>query len=133
MSNLPNLYDNLFYCYYLLFKLFKRSKPIDHLLASNFLSVIISYNILTICTLIGWLKIIHDKLSLTIPIVILFILTYFFNKWYFILGKRYQKIIIHYKDRQLHNKKFIIIAIVFTFLSFVLFWLLGLLYNTYHA
>jgi hypothetical protein len=125
---ITKFYNYLFYCYFKLFKLIKRRGKIDHLLASAFLAVILSLNILTVMMGTGILKIFYFKTGLAIPILGLFLFTYLFNQYYFIGSGRYKAIIKCYdEDPKIKKDNSIALAIIITFLSFFLFWFLGLL------
>lgn len=122
-----SFYDFLFYCYYLLFASIKRKEPIDHVLASVFLSVILTLNILTVLMITNVLAIAYQKFSLTIPIVLLFIAIKYMNRFYFIRNERYLVILERYKKIKINRKVCISLAIILTFLTFGLFWFIGII------
>lgn len=120
-------YDFLFYCYYLLFTLIKRKEPIDHILASTFLSVILTLNILTLLMITNVLAIGYQKFSLIIPVVLLFIVNKYLNRFYFIRNNRYTAILERYNKIRINRKICISLAITLTFFTFGLFWFVGII------
>lgn len=125
-----NFYDFLFYCYYLLFASIKRKEPIHHVLASAFLSVILTLNILTVLMITNVLAMAYQRFSLIIPVVLLFIVNKYLNRFYFIKSDRYLVILERYQKIKINSKVCISLAIMLTFFTFGLFWFIGIVVDS---
>ncbi|HEY9006448.1 MAG TPA: hypothetical protein VIM75_09950 [Ohtaekwangia sp.] len=120
-----NFYNFLFYCYYSLFTSAKRKEAMDHILASLLLSVIISFNLLALISFTDVFSEVYEMLSLSIPVLVLFIVSYTAHWCYFISTDRYQRIIKKYEHREGNKKVYSVLAIVLTAFTLALFWISG--------
>ena len=126
------MYEKVYYYYYCLFKSIKRNVDIDHGLASGFLSVIVSANVLTVLMISGAGKFVYNNVPVPLLVFAIFGGLYFFNNFYFITGKRYLVIKEQYAVEGYDKKKrYLIRAVIITVLTFVLFWLVGFLTDKY--
>lgn len=122
------IYDYLFFCYYKTFRVIKREVDIDHSLASDFLSVIISFNILAFFMLIfpKLTKILIHSFNGFLIAGIVMIIIYLTNKRLFLNNNRYREIISYYENNpSLSNLGIcLLISIFLTIFTFVLFLLI---------
>ena len=121
------IFKLLFYSIYNIFKLVPRRKPIDHVLATKFLSILIYTNLIT-C--LFPLRLLHIRVSgigmkiIIICFLLIFVAIYYFSKWYFLKKENYKIIISRYDSKyfsSLYNVRiFGIIYIIGTFSFFIL-------------
>jgi hypothetical protein len=117
------IYFYLYYSLFQLFKLIKRNFPIDHYLASSFLAVLFSFNIISLLILFGVFQWIYFKMPLLLPIIIIFSLSYYLHNKYFIISNRYKVIIDSYDLKKIPKVRIIFIGVIYiiiTFLSFII-------------
>ena len=119
----------LYYIVFRLFKLIPRREPIDHLLASSFLAILITTNIFTGLFLLGFVHYQRNVRSFWI-VILIFIGCYLFNKWYFIKTENYRRIITTCDDKFKDQLPFIIaMGIVYIIGTFFGFWALAFYFD----
>lgn len=118
----------LYYIVYRVFKLIPRREATEHLLASSFLAGLIMTNIVSILLVLNFFKFLRETFHIEkfqITIIILFLICYVFNRWYFIKSGNYESIVGKF-DRKYHTAHFItFLGIVYILGSFIGFWILG--------
>lgn len=119
---IKNPYNYLYYCYYKLFQPIKRKIDINHEVTANFMSMIVSTVIMIILVLTDTIKQIGSIMPLVIPVLLIFGIVYYFNKWYFLSSKRYRNIIKYFEGRVniIVCKLLALGLILFSFVGFLL-------------
>ncbi len=122
----------LYYIVYKVFKLIPRREPIDHVLASSFLAILLTTNIFTGLFLSGFAHYLINQCNVKSHwlVILIFIGCYFLNNWYFIKTENYKRIINIY-DEKFKNQLLIVVAvgIIYIIGTFLGFWALAFYFN----
>jgi|GEM_PF-3927219 len=120
----------LYYIVYRLFKLIPRREPIDHLLASSFIAILFTTNLVTIIVLIE--LILHayfnaaEQITVGIVLIALFLIIYIYCKWYFIKKEKYIEIITDFDEKNKSSLKLMgVLGIIYTVATFLGFYVLA--------
>ena len=122
---MKNAFEFLYYCLYRMFALIKRVGEKDENLASSFFSILLSTNTIVLCFS---LKFVIPKgfftpypYNILIKIVLgsVFVMWYFFCKYFFLKKENYKRIIISYEKKYLgRNKSMALLGIIYSLVTF---------------
>lgn len=121
--------DFLFYIVFRAFRLIPRKEKIDHLLASSFLSILLTTNVICLLFISKLLQLLKVRYQITKIYWVIFLIYgcwYFFNKWYFIKSNRQENIILSFDNKYYNSFRIMgFLGFIYIFLTFFGFWSLA--------
>lgn len=131
---IKKVFEFLYYCLYRVFALIKRVGEKDEDLASLFYSVLLSTKTLLLFYFMRY----TDAKNLffnhpynrifTLGMFLIFVMWYFFCKYYFVKKENYKRIISFYESKyEGQNKKMALLGVIYSICTFLLFILPSLL------